>query len=119
MAQAQGPKPPVTAAEVRLRNGFRVVASAFVTILISFAALLYCYALVNPDSHQKPFTTSDLIAILGAVTTVVGTLVGSYFGVSSANGARETASLQAKDANAVAQRMLGQMTPDAARKITG
>jgi hypothetical protein len=123
MAQVRTAGRGSTAAEIRLVNGYRVLLIAFATVVVSFIAILICYWITNKDvtaaNTPLPFPKSDIIGILGAVTSVVGTLVGSYFGVSSANGARESASAQAKHVNGVAQRMLGQLPTDAAKNVTG
>jgi hypothetical protein len=122
---SQVPTPtPLTADEIRLKNGFRVLVAAFVALLLSFLALLLCYGFVNnsvvkPDSTKPAISATELVAILGVVTAIIGTLVGAYFGVSAANGARDAASTQANSTNELAQRMLGQLPPDAAKKVTG
>ena len=122
MALASAPGHTPTAAEIRLVNGSRIIIIAFVTILIAFVAVMICYTVMNAgvtDEKGLLFPRSDILGVLGAMTSVVGTLVGSYFGVSSANGARDAVSKQAQSVNDVAQRMLGQLPPDAAKKVTG
>lgn len=114
------PKPAPTAAEIRLVNGARVIIVAFVTILIAFAAVLTCYAWMNRGadaSKPLPFPSADIIGILGAFTGVIGTLVGSYFSISSANGARDATTAQAKAVNDVAQHMVSQLPPDAQKRV--
>jgi hypothetical protein len=98
---------PLAAAEaIRAKNGFRILLVAFATLLASFLVLLYFFW----HLRQQPYalTASDVVAIFGAITSVVGTLVGAYFGVSAANGAKDSAASQAQGSVALAQRALDQ-----------
>jgi hypothetical protein len=85
---------------VRAKNGLRVLIFAYATMLIAFIILLYFFATL------KTLTASDVIAIFGIVTSVVGTLVGTFFGVSAANGARDASIGQATNAANLAQQTL-------------
>jgi hypothetical protein len=92
---------------VRARNGLRVLLVAFVTILLSFLVLLFFFAKLKSTPYA--LAASDVIAIFGIITSLVGTLVGTYFGISAANGAREASATQAMDASDVANRALDQV----------
>jgi hypothetical protein len=116
---------PTTAAEIRLVNGARVIILAFVTILIAFVAVMICYVTMNANPPASgsgvdaalPFPKAEIIGILGAFTGVVGTLVGSYFSISSANGARESTNVQAQAANLVAQHLVGELSADQKKSL--
>ena len=113
-------RPLPSAEEIRAKNGFWILIIAFATVLFAFIILL-----VFSSFAKSAITTSDILAIFGAVTGTVGTLVGSYFGVSAANAARDASSTQlkvtaadARKANDTAAAALGQLAPSDAARIT-
>ena len=90
-------KQPSSVEEIRARNGFKVVVAAFTTVLIAFVAAMYFWS--NHLEPNKAIASSDIVALLGVLTGVVGALVGSYFGVSSANSAKDSINTQLTNAN--------------------
>jgi len=115
--------------EIRARNGFKVVVAGFTTVLVAFIAAMFVWS--NHLEPTKAIASSDIVALLGVLTGVVGTLVGSYFGVSSANSAKDSMSAQLTSANSAhdtanAQlskatdlntRLSAALAPDVARSI--
>lgn len=64
--------------EIRARNGFKVVVAGFTTVLVAFIAAMFFWS--NHLEPSKAIASSDIVALLGDLTGVVGALVGSYFG---------------------------------------
>jgi uncharacterized membrane protein len=87
----------------RAKNGLRVLIVGFATILLTFLILLYFFA--SPLVSVK-LASTDVIAIFGVVASVVGTLVGTFFGVSAANGARDASASQVSQAADLAKRAI-------------
>jgi hypothetical protein len=93
---------------IRAKNGFRILVAAFATLVIAFLILLSAFGILSSNKIYA-LAPSDVIALFGALTAVVGTLVGTYFGVSAANGARDAATNQAKSASDIAHRAFDQL----------
>ena len=69
-------------------------------------------------------TASDVVAIVGLFTSVLGTLVGAFFGVQVGTAGREKdqqaareASQDAKKAEGLARRALAALAPEQARNV--
>lgn len=88
---------------VRAKNGLRVLIVGFATILITFLILLLFFA--DPFGSAK-LASTDVIAVFGIVASIVGTLVGTFFGVSAANGARDVSAGQLTQATVLAKRAM-------------
>ena len=63
---------------------FVVVVVAIVGVIVVF---LTVWLLPTPKAFAK---SSDILAVLTATFGVIGTLVGTYFGIKSAGDARDT-----------------------------
>lgn len=71
-------------------------------------------------------TASDIVAIVGLFTSVLGTLVGAFFGLQVGTAGREKdqqaareATQDARRAEGLAQRALAMMPPEQARMVMG
>ena len=81
---------------MRAQNGFRVVIVAFIVVLIAFGGVLWFW---SAHIGQDTIKAADALALMGVITGVVGALVGTFFGVSSANAARDSMSNQLQTAS--------------------
>lgn len=93
---------------IRAKNSLRIIIAAFFTVLFSFLMLLIFFAELTGTAYR--LETADVIAIFGAITSIVGTIVGAYFGVSAANGARDAAVSQSKNASDRVHQAMDQVT---------
>src|SRR5438477_7816245 len=86
---------------------------------LSIAASLAMFLVFAPKYDSK-----DVVAVVGLFTSVLGTLVGAFFGLQIGSAGKEKADRNAKKAqdeaqkaNAIAQRALASLQPDQAQKI--
>ncbi|GAC1422753.1 MAG: hypothetical protein NVSMB5_16350 [Candidatus Velthaea sp.] len=115
--------------EIRAMNGFKVLVAAFLTVLISFVAAIWFWS--GHLGSQGKVVSSDIVALMGVMTGIVGALVGSYFGITSANSAkdsinaqltsaasaRDVASAKLSAATSLNTKLSGALEPDTARQI--
>jgi vacuolar-type H+-ATPase subunit I/STV1 len=62
-------------------------------------------------------TASDVAAVVGLFTSVLGTLVGAFFGVQIGSAGKEKEQRAAQAANRLAQRALAALAPEQAQAV--
>ena len=82
---------------------------------LALAAGLAVY-LVSAGSF-KATTSTDITAIVGLFTSVLGTLVGAFFGLQVGSAGREKAQQNAKEATKVAFKALANLPAEKAREV--
>jgi hypothetical protein len=83
-------------------------------VLVSAGAI--CVLVVYQGIFEN---SADVTTVLGSWFTVVGTLVGSYFGVKAASDITDKTQGAIVIANNTANRALGELPPDKARDVLG
>jgi hypothetical protein len=83
-------------------------------VLVTLVALLAM--LIFKDVFQN---VTDVTTILGALFTVVGTVVGAYFGIKTSGDTRDKLQGTIDKANETANRALAELPPDKAREVVG
>jgi hypothetical protein len=68
-------------------------------------------------SVAKMTVGSDMVAALGSVTTVVGTIIGAFFGVQIGSHGREAAEAGRDQAEKAARTALSKLDPQAADEV--
>lgn len=89
---------------------FRIAAIALVAASLVFVLTMWIFAGLFREASQV--TTA-----LGTLFTLIGTVVGAYFGIKSTNDAIDKAQGQIKDANKSAKAALGELDPERAREL--
>ncbi len=98
--------------QVRTRYGFVLVITGIILVGVMYALTLWAY---------RGGQAAEVATAMGAVTTVVGTLVGAFFGVQLGAAGREKIEDRAENArrkaDALASAALSRMDPDEAPKV--
>jgi hypothetical protein len=89
-----------------------VVLVALVLVSVGAIVVLIAYRSVFDSA-------TDVTTVLGSWFTVVGTLVGAYFGIKATSDANTTAQSTIMSANNTANQALGALSPEDASKIVG
>ena len=93
----------------------RIVYAFWLAVLgLAIAAVLVVFLV-----FQGKYESKDVLAVVGLFTSVLGTLVGAFFGLQVGSSGRESAQEAARDANNVAQRALAALPPEQARAVMG
>jgi len=90
----------------RLRYGARLIGGAFLLLGVVFSI-----------GAAKITGGAEMVAALGSMTTVVGTIIGAFFGVQIASHGKETAEAGRTRAEQAAQVALGKLNPDDASEV--
>ncbi len=93
------PLPVDTSDAPRLYVNAAIIIAAFITALIALYYVLHTSSLQEDKTHV--LSASTVVAILGAVTTFLGTAVGVFFGVNVGQ-AGQAAAMQSSSASAAA-----------------
>ncbi len=90
----------------RVKYGAGLILAAFVFLIIVLIVAL-----------AKFDTVTDVTALVGAFTGVVGTLVGAFFGVQAGAAGKDKAEADRDKANQLAQRALARLPSDQAQGL--
>jgi hypothetical protein len=89
-----------------------VVLAALVLVSIGAIVVLFLYKSVFTNA-------TDVTTVLGSWFTVVGTIVGAYFGIKASGDAADRAQGALETANNTANQALGALKPADASNIVG
>lgn len=89
---------------------FRIAAIALVAASLVFVLTMLVFAGLFKEASQV--TTA-----LGTLFTLIGTVVGAYFGIKSTNDAVDKAQGEIRAANKSAKAALGELDPERARDL--
>ncbi len=99
---------PLQPDALRIRLGIHVVYAAFGLIGITTVA---CFAFWAWHGAGVQIQASDIVAVLGTVTGIVGTVVGAFFGISIAGSAKDQANAARTQAQHITESLLAQAQP--------
>lgn len=100
--QAQVPSADLT----RIRYGAGLIAAAFILVGTVFGVAI------------SQFTAaSDVVAVVGSMTTLIGTLVGAFFGAHVGSAGKEAAEAGRTRAERTTRMALGKLDPQAAEDL--
>ena len=100
------PAPVVSADLVRIKYGVWLIGAAFVLLGVVFGI-----------GVSKITVGADMVAALGSVTTVVGTIIGAFFGVQIGSHGRAEAEAGRNQAERAARTALSKLDPSAADDV--
>ena len=81
---------------------------------LAIAATLVIFLVARTE-----YKSSDVVAVTGLFTSVLGTLVGAFFGLQIGSAGKEKAQQEAQDAHSLAQKALARLSPDDAKALVG
>ncbi len=90
----------------RIRYGVWLIGAAFVLVGTVFGVAVWQFT-----------AASDVVAIVGSVTTITGTLVGGFFGAHLGSAGKEAAEAGRTQAERAARVALGKLEPHAAEDL--
>jgi hypothetical protein len=90
----------------RIRYGAWLIGAAFVLLGAAFCVAVQRYA-----------TASDVVAVVGSVGSVAGTILGAFFGAQVGSAGKEAAEVRRAHAERTARLALGRLDPRAAEDL--
>jgi len=103
---APAAKPAPNADLLRIKYGAWLIASSFLLLGIVFGLAIWQFS-----------AAADVTAVVGSVTTVVGTIIGAFFGVQIGSAGKEAAETGRAHAERAARLALGKLEPQAAEDV--
>jgi phage tail tape-measure protein len=91
---------------MRVKYGACLAGGAFVLLGVVFGI-----------AASRFTAAADVTAAVGSVATVIGTIVGAYFGIHIGSAGKETAEAKHAHAEKVARVALGKLDPHAADEV--
>jgi len=73
---------------------------------LAIAATLVIFLVTRTE-----YKSNDVVAVVGLFTSVLGTLVGAFFGLQIGSAGKERAQQEAQDAHRLAQKALARLSP--------
>jgi len=95
-----GQKPAPNVDMARVKYGAWLVGAAFVLLGVVFGFAVSQFS-----------TAADVTAVVGGVATVVGTIIGAFFGVQVGSSGKEAAEAGRTNAERAARMALGKLNP--------
>ena len=87
--------------------------AAITLVLVSLVALFAM--LIFKDTFQN---ATDVTTVLSALFTIIGTVVGTYFGIKTSGDTRDRLQGSIDRANEVTNRALAEISAEAGRRVT-
>src|SRR5215204_3469698 len=92
----------------KTKYGFWIVIAGLGSVIILYIGTIITFAiLTTPDT-----LANNVVASMGAITGVIGSLVGAYFGVQVGASGKETSDAAAAQSSALAQGAMSQLNPE-------
>jgi hypothetical protein len=88
----------------RLKYGFYIVIGGLVSVIVLYIATIIIFANLTPEN-----LANNVVACMGAITGVIGSLVGAYFGVQLGSAGKEASDAAAAHNAALASAAMGQI----------
>jgi hypothetical protein len=88
----------------KARYGFLIVIAGLVSVIVLYIGTILIFANLTPEN-----LANNVVACMGAITGVVGSLVGAYFGVQLGSAGKEASDASAVQNAALASAAMGQI----------
>ena len=105
-ARAAGDTGTESADVLRLKFGALIIVAAFALLGVVFAVSIAHFS-----------SAADVTAVVGSVATVVGTIVGAYFGIQVGSHGKEAATAARDKAEMTTQAALAALPPHDAEQV--
>jgi hypothetical protein len=107
--------------DTKAKYGFWIVIAGLGSVIVLYIGTIITFAILSTADTLA----NNVVAAMGAITGVIGSLVGAYFGVQVGASGKETSDAAAAQSSALAQGAMSQLNPqqaqdaiDAAQQIT-
>jgi NhaP-type Na+/H+ or K+/H+ antiporter len=88
----------------RLKYGFYIVIGGLISVIALYIATIFIFANLTPDD-----VANNVVACMGAVTGVIGSIVAAFFGVQLGASGKEASDATAAKQAALASAAMGQI----------
>jgi hypothetical protein len=110
-----------TTEDPKVTYGFWIVIAGLGSVIVLYIGTIITFAILSTADTLA----NNVVAAMGAITGVIGSLVGAYFGVQVGSSGKEASDAAAAQSSALAQGAMSQLDPgqtenaiEAAERIT-
>jgi hypothetical protein len=93
--------------DVKARNGYHIILAGLALVTVLYISTIIIFALLTPDN-----LANNVVASMGAITGVIGSLVAAYFGLQAGAAGKEASDAKAEQQSALASAAIGQLDSD-------
>jgi hypothetical protein len=91
----------------KAKYGFWIVIVGLGSVIVLYIGTIITFAILS----TADILANNVVAAMGAITGVIGSLVGAYFGVQVGASGKETSDAAAAQSSALAQGAMSQLDP--------
>jgi hypothetical protein len=95
---------PAPSEDVKTKYGYQIVLAGLALVTVLYVATIIIFAILTPDN-----LANNVVASMGAITGVIGSLVAAYFGLQAGAAGKEAADAKAEQQSALASAAMGQL----------
>jgi len=93
--------------DTKSKYGYHIVVVGLALVAALYIATIIVFALLTPDN-----LANNVVASMGAITGVIGSLVAAYFGLQVGAAGKEASDAKAEQQSALASAAMGQLDPN-------
>jgi hypothetical protein len=92
---------------VEAKYGYHIIIAGLALVSVLYISTIIIFAFLTPDN-----LANNVVACMGAITGVIGSLVAAYFGLQSGAAGKEASDAKAEQQSALASAAMGQLDPN-------
>jgi hypothetical protein len=96
-----------TSEDVKAKYGYHIILAGLALVTVLYITTIIIFASLTPDN-----LANNVVASMGAITGVIGSLVAAYFGLQAGAAGKEASDAKAEKQSALASAAMGQLNAD-------
>ena len=96
-----------TSEDVKAKYGYHIILAGLALVTVLYISTIIIFAFLTPDN-----LANNVVASMGAITGVIGSLVAAYFGLQAGAAGKEASDAKAEKQSALASAAMGQLNAD-------
>jgi len=90
--------------DVKAKYGYHIIIAGLALVSVLYIATIIIFAILTPEN-----LANNVVASMGAITGVIGSLVAAYFGLQAGAAGKEASDAKAERQSALASAAMGQL----------
>lgn len=90
--------------DVKAKYGYHIIIAGLALVSILYLATIIVFAILTPEN-----LANNVVASMGAITGVIGSLAAAYFGLQAGAAGKESSDAKAAQQSALASAAMGQL----------
>ena len=90
--------------DIKAKYGYHIILAGLALVTVLYIVTIIIFAILTPDN-----LANNVVASMGAITGVIGSLVAAYFGLQAGAAGKEASDAKAEQQSALASAAMGQL----------